>query len=447
MIRSWNPRRWGGTVILVASLLWATGIRGGEFASAVPGDCDGDGTVSIGEVQRAINMFLGIEPAGCGADCDGDGTLSIGEVQRVINGFLGYETSCPVTCVLTCSALASTTSGTAPLAVSFAATATATGCSGSSSFLWSFGDGTTSGLQNPDHTYAQPGPYAWSATVTQDGQSCTEEGTVVVYPDAVGITVNLPGGVTMFLVKIPGGTFQMGRYPGERGSNNSEDPRHGVTIGYDFYMGRTEVTQGQWEAVMGTTPAIDCAPAYDNGDDYPVYCVSWEDIAGPANAESFLKKLDAHLVATGQPGAGKFRLPSEAEWEYAARAGTATRFSHGDVLECGDACEACDLHIPYMWWCGGTPPGGSKQVGTKAPNPFGLYDMHGNVCEWVQDWYHGNYVGAPSDGSAWVGTGPYRVFRGGTWFSDAQYCRSAIRRNSVSGDRGFTIGFRLVRSL
>jgi formylglycine-generating enzyme required for sulfatase activity len=252
------------------------------------------------------------------------------------------------------------------------------------------------------------------------------------------ITVTLPGGVTMVLVKIPPGSFLMGRYPGERGSYDREDPQHLVTLSQAFYMGKTEVTQAQWQVVMGTPMPTYCG-SYWMGDTYPAYCVSWNDIAG---AGGFIEKLNQYLGTT------MFRLPSEAEWEYAVRGNTVTPFSFPAAdtwdLSCGSFPEA----LSYLWWCGNNTPNGSKPVGTKGANPFGLLDMHGNLFEWVQDWYHFNYTGAPSDGSAWESpTGSGRVIRGGSWFGYAQYCRSAYRRPYGPDDRYFYIGFRLARSL
>ncbi|MDO9097902.1 MAG: formylglycine-generating enzyme family protein, partial [Candidatus Methanoperedens sp.] len=125
---------------------------------------------------------------------------------------------------------------------------------------------------------------------------------------------------------------------------------------------------------------------------------------------------------------------SEAEWEYAARAGTTTRYSFGD--------DESKL-IEYAWY-GSNSGGKTHEVGQKKPNPWGLYDMHGNVWEWVQDSWHSNYNGAPTDGSAWEGDGSSRVDRGGGWSYDARGCRSAIRRNYAQGDRFTYVGFRLL---
>ena len=230
----------------------------------------------------------------------------------------------------------------------------------------------------------------------------------------------------------------MGSPDTERGREANEGPVHQVTIGYDFYLGETEVTQGQWEAVMGSRPAQD----FGEGNDYPVYNVSWDD-------------CQAFLAALNALGQGTFRLPSESEWEYACRAGTTTRFYFGDSLGCADECENCDAakdvifidsRADYMWFCanGGTS---AHPVRQRFANFFGLYDMAGNVYEWCQDIYHSDYTGAPTDGSAWESGGELnRVVRGGIWDSSAVGCRSAFRSRRSPDGGGLDIGFRLART-
>jgi len=220
---------------------------------------------------------------------------------------------------------------------------------------------------------------------------------------------------------------------------------HTVTIGYAFYMGKYEVTQKQWQAVMGTNPAS----GHGIGDNYPVYYVSWND------CQSFITALNTHITNTGQ-GPATFRLPSEAEWEYACRAGTQTRFFFGDSLSVGDWGEdgpAGTLpgnRSDYMWYSFNcyTPTDGSKQVGTKLPNQFGLYDMSGNLWEWCQDWWHSDYTGAPTNGSAWESpTGSHRIVRGGHWGPYTRYCRSACRDFGLDPVYwGDYLGFRLLRT-
>ena len=252
-------------------------------------------------------------------------------------------------------------------------------------------------------------------------------------------TILLPGNVPLELVRIPAGSFQMGSPDTERSRDSDEDPVHTVTIAYDFYMGKYEVTQQQWLAVMGSSPGGNTWD-YGQGDSYPAYYVSWDD------AQVFITALNTHITNTGQ-GPETVRLPSEAEWEYACRAGTTTRFYFGDSLSVDDYCEDDGTRSQYMWYCGNNNPNGSKPVGGKLENAFGLHDMSGNLWEWCQDWYHSSYTGAPADGSAWESpTGLYRVDRGGGWRDSAWYCRSASRNSVSPGFRFDHHGFRLAAS-
>ena len=250
-------------------------------------------------------------------------------------------------------------------------------------------------------------------------------------------TVTLPGGTPLVLVRIPAGSFLMGRHPGEQDSFSAEDPRHTVTIAYDFHMGKYEVTKAQWQAVMGTTPW--------SGEDYvlddpqsPAVYLAWDDIAGP---EGFIAKLNQHIISTGQ-GPATYRLPSEAKWEYACRAKTTTRFYWGDD-------PSYTLIGDYAWYDGNTwyvDEQYAHVVGRKLPNAWGLYDMSGNVWERCDDWWHYNYTGATTDGSSWLlPTDSDRVLRGGNWYGDAGRCRSAYR-NSYPDLRNNSIGFRLLRT-
>ena len=180
--------------------------------------------------------------------------------------------------------------------------------------------------------------------------------------------------------------------------------------------------------------------------------VSWNDICGGATGSSctstsFIGRLNAHLTATGQPGAGKFRLPTEAEWERAARGGTAGPFSFDTSanpnwdLYCGSFPQA----EAYMWWCNNSGST-THPVGTKQANPYGLFNMHGNVSEWVGDWYGGYPSGAVTDPPG-PSSGSRRVARGGGFTYFAQYCRSAYRSINDPVNRDYYVGFRLARSL
>jgi formylglycine-generating enzyme required for sulfatase activity len=247
------------------------------------------------------------------------------------------------------------------------------------------------------------------------------------------VTIELPdlptGAEPLVLIRVPAGGFLMGSNDDSSWSwrPRSERPVHAVNIKYDFYLGKHEITQGQWLAVMGRNPSHFSAC----GNDCPVETVSWND------CQAFITALNA-LV----PGDG-FRLPSEAEWEYACRAGTTTRFSFGDSSCPPAGCVACDLS-DYAWWCGNEDPPGTKVVGRKLPNKFGLFDMHGNVWEWCQDRWHDSYAGAPTDGSSWeIDGGEARVLRGGAKSRSARRCRSSDRRKGLPTLTNSGVGFRV----
>jgi formylglycine-generating enzyme required for sulfatase activity len=224
--------------------------------------------------------------------------------------------------------------------------------------------------------------------------------------------------IGMEFVRIPKGSFMMGSVNG----NKDERPVHRVTISKAFWLGKTEVTQSQWKAVMGSLP--DSMSEMEQGffgDNKPVIRASWEDI------QEYIGKLNLK-------GEGTYRLPTEAEWEYAARAGTTTRYSSG---------EDGGLLGKYAWYASN-----SKEfihdVGLKPPNKWGLYDMYGNVWEWCQDWY-GDYSRAAQTDPKGPATGQNRVYRGGGWLAKPFDLRPAIRNFDSPDIRKYGIGFRLVR--
>jgi len=231
---------------------------------------------------------------------------------------------------------------------------------------------------------------------------------------------NFTNSIGMEFVLIPAGEFDMGSPSSEKYRKFNEEPVHHVKLTYDFYMGKYEVTQKQWREIMGNSPS------FFKGDDLPVERVSWYDV------QEFIKKLNE------KEGTDKYRLPSEAEWEYVVRAGTTTMYSFGDnVSELGD----------YAWYRGNSN-GTTHPVGQKNPNPWGLYDMHGNVQEWMQDSWHVTYDGAPTDGSAWESNdAPLKVRRGGAWRQEAGELRSANRLDDDPYGRFPGLGFRLVRNI
>jgi formylglycine-generating enzyme required for sulfatase activity/tRNA A-37 threonylcarbamoyl transferase component Bud32 len=236
---------------------------------------------------------------------------------------------------------------------------------------------------------------------------------VMVSPPSSAIVIpqlkpSFRNSIGMEFVLVPAGKFQMG-------SNEYDDekPIHEVTIATPFYLGKYQVTQGEWAAVMGSNPS------HFKGDDrLPVESVSWDE------CQKFIRRLNARKDGY------VYGLPSEAEWEYACRAGTTGDYA-GELDEMGW----------YMENSGGT----THAVGEKKPNAWGLHDMHGNVREWCQDRYHENYDGAPSDGRVREqGSDNERVLRGGSWDGLAYSCRSADRSYLPPGGRGYVIGCRLV---
>ena len=240
------------------------------------------------------------------------------------------------------------------------------------------------------------------------------------------------GGEGPQMVAIPAGTFQMGSPAGETGRESDEGPLHRVTVAA-FALGRYEVTFAEYLLFAQATGRAQPSDKGWGGGRRPVINVSWTDAQGYA---TWLSK------ETGQT----YRLPSEAEWEYAARAGTTTANWWGDDIQRGTEvmanCDGCGSE----WDLTKTAP-----VGQFAANAFGLHDMHGNVWEWTQDCWHGSYVGAPKDGAAWEATEggdcTFRVVRGGSWFGEPAWVRSAFRNRLNPGSRNLGYGFRLARTL
>jgi formylglycine-generating enzyme required for sulfatase activity len=255
------------------------------------------------------------------------------------------------------------------------------------------------------------------AAVVEPKKRAAEE---IVHRSTVGtVPTKMTNRVGMEFVWIPPGSFLMGS---EKASlmelfMGDTKPVHQVTIGEGFYMGKYQLTQAQWQQVMGNNPS------HFKGENLPVETVSWYE------AIDFIAKLNA------KNDGYTYRLPSEAEWEYAARAGTTGEYA-GDL----------DAMAWYSTVYAGNAGNQTHPVGSKLPNAFGLFDMHGNVWEWCEDWYHNSYSGAPVDGSAWLSGGKqkYRVLRGGSWFHLSNGCRSSYRFRDAPGTRGGTIGLRVV---
>ncbi len=242
----------------------------------------------------------------------------------------------------------------------------------------------------------------------------------------VGPKMKIKNSLGMAFVYIKPGTFMMGSPKNEPGRDDDEN-QHQVTLSKGFYMQTTEVTQAQWQAVMGNSPSY-----FKNcGNDCPVERVSWNDV------QKFIRKLNSRESNV------TYRLPTEAEWEYAARAGSPTAFANGGIsnIKCG-----YDDNLDAMGWYCGNSNRKTHPVAQKDPNSWGLYDMHGNVWEWCQDWF-GDYPAESVTDPAGPSVSLFRTTRGGSWESEAGYCRSGDRGMSFPySDMSTGQGFRLVRS-
>lgn len=228
----------------------------------------------------------------------------------------------------------------------------------------------------------------------------------------------------MEFVLIPSGDFIMGSPPDEEHRYLNENPQHLVSID-SFYFMTTEVTQAHWMEVMGENPSLFKHP------NHPVEGVSWYDV------KEFIKRLNDRYPTY------QFRLPSESEWEYACRADTKTPFHTGPTINT-DQANFDGTHAYGKGWRG-VSRGSTLPVKSFLPNAWGLYDMHGNVWEWVEDSDHSSYDGAPCNDSAWIDQeSEYRILRGGSWYNYAGNCRSANRGRLNPSYKQYNNGFRLV---
>jgi formylglycine-generating enzyme required for sulfatase activity len=269
--------------------------------------------------------------------------------------------------------------------------------------------------------------------------------TITNHPATIHyFTEDLGDKIGLDMVLIPAGSFEMGSPEDELERMDWEGPPHTLTVP-TFFMGRTPITQAQWRQVV-KLPKVkaDLKPSPSNfkGDNRPVEQVSWND------ATEFCARLSRYTNR-------EYRLPSEAEWEYACRAGTTTAFHFGETIDVEVAnYQAQDKKIGDTTYPGKYGRGKfgeyrkqTTPVGSFPPNQFGLHDMHGNVWEWCMDDWHDNYKGAPNDGSAWLKnaeTASNKVLRGGSWDLNPRDCRSAIRSNGSRDVRGFNVGFRVI---
>lgn len=245
-----------------------------------------------------------------------------------------------------------------------------------------------------------------------------------------GLIFQLPDGIELEMIEIPGGSFMMGSSEDETESRMNEKPLHKVNV-HPFYLGRFPITQSQWQCVMRELPQISEDFRTDN---FPVVNV-------------FLEKAVEFCDRLYKLTAYKFRLPTEAEWEYTCRANTTTPFSFGSTITTELA--NFDGDKPYSQ----TAKGESRQKLTSVgyfnfANTFGLYDMHGNVWEWCADIWHEDYINAPTDGSAWLENGDqsYCVQRGGSWRDGSGKCRSAFRVGDIAHNSDHIVGLRVCLS-
>ena len=231
------------------------------------------------------------------------------------------------------------------------------------------------------------------------------------------ISIPVKDGISIEMVKVEAGTFMMGATSEMKDPYDWEKPVHQVTLTNDYYMGKYEVTQALWQAVMGSNPSN------FKGDNLPVETVNWND------CQEFISKLNS---LTGR----KFRLPTEAEWEYAARGGKKSRgYQYSGSNSISDVA-----------WYSGNSGRVTHPVGTKQANELGIYDMSGNVYEWCQDWY-GSFSSSSQTNPTGADSGSSRVFRGGSWYGNARYCRLSFRDCTPPDCRGYNLGLRLALSV
>jgi formylglycine-generating enzyme required for sulfatase activity len=257
----------------------------------------------------------------------------------------------------------------------------------------------------------------------------------------VALPLRLNGEIpALRLVRIEAGTVRMGSRPDEP-QRDTDEQRHRVVLSRPLYLSETEITQQQWTAVMGENPS------YFAADDRPVERVTWRDAIRFCNRLSEWEGLrPAYSVqgtaVTWDRAAAGYRLPTEAEWEYACRAGTRTPFATGACLSPAQA--NYDGGKPFPGCPSGRVRGRTRPVGKFAPNAWGLFDMHGNVWEWCWDWY-GSYEEGRTTDPTGPPSGSKRVLRGGSWLKAAEFCRSANRSRYDPNSRTYDIGFRVAR--
>jgi formylglycine-generating enzyme required for sulfatase activity len=309
---------------------------------------------------------------------------------------------------------------------------------------------TLTGAVGPGVTAGNDRHIVWHAGTDWPGKFTSQCKVKITADD--GITPQVPptrpppGPAPAGFVRIPAGTFVMGSPTTEK-ERVSDETQHTVTISYDFYMSKYEVTQREYLEVMGNNPSWFTtkdgrSKPIDPDLNRPVETVTWDEATDYCG-----KVTDSEQAAGRLPAGWVYRLPTEAEWEYACRAGTSTPFHHGSDLRSGMA-----NFFGEQEYVGGTGsvrnPNGTyltrtTTVGSYAPNAFGLYDMHGNIWEWCLDWF-GDYPSGNVTDPRGLATGSRRVHRGGAWGMDGRLCRSAARAGAPPSNRYYVMGFRVV---
>jgi formylglycine-generating enzyme required for sulfatase activity len=291
---------------------------------------------------------------------------------------------------------------------------------------------TTTGSAKIPASGSGPGGYTANATglaenTTYYVRAYATNTIGTAYGDQINFTTGSPYQINIEMVSVEGGTFQMGGT-----MYSSEQPIHQVTLS-SFQIGKYEVTQGQWEAVMGSNPSN----SYGVGDNYPVYYVSWDDIVGTSGAYTEIKGIryyeNGFIYKLNQLTGKQYRLPTEAEWEYAARGGNQSNgYTYSGSNNVDD--------VAWYYYNSGYS---SHAVGTKQANELGIYDMSGNVYEWVGDWWD-IYTADAQTNPTGPATGSYRVFRGGSWYGAVAYCRVAARISCTPANCYSDLGVRVV---
>ncbi len=290
------------------------------------------------------------------------------------------------------------------------------------------GDSVLSGMDADEYSISWS-PVGGYITPDSSSQSLSSGG-------AITFTGHYVASIDDFVL-VPAGTFIMGS-PDEEAGRNSDEPQHTVTLTRSYYISDVEVTEGLWDEVTKSGSAVSDQPKVD---------ISWNDAIVFCNSLSTQRGLTPVYEGsendwTWNQGANGYRLPTEAEWEYACRAGTTTAFSNGGItaVDCSS-----DPNLDAMGWYCGNADSHLHDAGVKQANPWDLYDMHGNVWEMCWD-YYADYPGGSATDPVGPGTGSNHITRGGAWNSNARYCRSSYRGSSNPDNSFNYIGFRLVRS-